>query len=478
MDFDLIVIGSGPAGYRCAITAAHLGAKVALIEKGLPGGTCLNQGCIPKATLLRLASLIEDVNALQGRGLKGRVEGDFTAAMAHKDEVVAGMRDNFSVWLKRLGVRVIAGEATFGAGRCVAVAPADSTAAPQVLSAEKIVIATGAEPKPLTECPTDGAFILNSRDFIFKLRTLPASVLFVGGGAIGAEFGFMLRQFGSKVAIVEREERLLPMARISERASGFLERKFQRLGIEVRKKTTVAEAHVAGDGVDVRFSDGGERRFEKVVVAVGRRPFTTGLGLEQAGIETDAEGFIKTSPYLETTAPGIYAIGDVRHGPMTANAALYDAKLAAVNAIKGNQFSPNYFKVPLVIHSAYEIATVGLTEEQAEEAGMEPEVARSSLGASVKARAYHDYEGFIEVVHDGETGQLLGGCVVGPEAGEQIQLLTAACQSERGLWFFKDMSYSHPSWCEELEAAIDPFTYVFDQSDREIFRAGIYAVHR
>lgn len=489
-NFDLIVIGSGPGGYKAAITAAHLGAKVALVEKGLPGGTCLNQGCIPKKTLIHLALLIEDVHELQGRGLVGKVSGDFASAMAHKNAVVAGIRDNFSVWLKRLGVQVFHGEAKMLTGREVLVAPSGISCEPnapvdsgdiliesheaQKLIGKKIIIATGAAPRELDCCPSDGKRILNSRDFMFKTNQLPESVLCVGGGTIGVELGFLMHQFGSRVSIVEQGSRLLDQPQISERASNLLERKFKRIGIEVRKKTTVTSSRHVSDGVEVTFSDGTRKSFHKVLVAVGRRPASSGLGLEEAGIKVDAEGFIQVSEYLETSVQGVYAIGDVKEGPMTANAALHDAKVAVANAINGNEFHTNYHKVPVVINSAFEIAAVGLTEDQAEAAGFTPDVARASFGGSGKARAHHDFEGFIEVVHDEESGQLLGGCIVGPEAGEQIHMMTAACQSERGLWFFKDLSYSHPSWCEELETAIDPYTSAYSKSHSEVV-PGIYA---
>ena len=490
MNFDLIVIGSGPGGYKAAITAAHLGAKVALIEKGLAGGTCLNQGCIPKKTLLHLASLIEDVSELQGRGLNGEVHGDFVAALAHKDNVVAGIRDNFSVWLKRLGIQVLFGEAKFLSRNRLEIDPS-----PEVLpvppgssnpvnvtekleiTSDRIIIATGSNPKELPQCPTDGKVVINSRDFMFTLNELPSSVLCIGGGAIGVELGFLLHQFGSKVCIVESKDRLLPDPRIPERASNVLERKFKRIGIEVRKKMSVASCEVRANGADIVYSNGERARYDRVLVGIGRQPSTSNLGLENTGVELTKDGFIKTTEFLETIEPGIYAIGDVRQGPMTANAALHDAKVAAANAVNGNHMHPNYFKVPVVINSALEIAAVGLTEEQAEAAGFEPDVARSNMGGSGKARAHHDIEGFIEVVHDEETGQLLGGCIVGPEAGEQIHMMAAACQSTRGLWFFKDMSYSHPSWCEELETAIDPYTAAFSKSEKSIFRPGIFAEH-
>jgi dihydrolipoamide dehydrogenase len=479
---DLIVIGSGPGGYKAAITAAHLGARVALVEKGLAGGTCLNQGCIPKKALLHLAALIEDVRELQGRGLSGAIRGDFGAAMAHKDEVVGGIRDNFSVWLKRLGVRLLFGQARLaevpapgegeGLFRVVVTGEGGQT---HLLAGHRVIVATGSEPRDLPECPVDGEIVLHSPDFMFGLRQVPKRMLFVGGGAIGVELGYLMHQFGSQVVIVEASERILGSPRVPERAGIVLERKLRRIGMDVRKQTTVKRCLTDVEGAEVLFSDGRLERFDRVLVAVGRRPRTGGLGLGAAGVELDAEGFIRVSPYLESTVPGLYAVGDCKRGPMTANAALHDAKIAAGNAVGANSVTPNYFKVPMVVHSALEIAAVGLTEDEAEQAGFEPDVARTPLTGSGKARAHHEHEGFIEVVHDAETGQLLGGCIVGPEAGEQIHMMSAACQSTRGLWFFKDMSYSHPSWCEELETTVDPYASALARSEREIFKPGILA---
>ncbi|MFZ5558892.1 MAG: dihydrolipoyl dehydrogenase family protein [Pseudomonadota bacterium] len=476
--YDVVVIGSGPGGYKAAIACAHRGAKVALVERNLPGGNCLNQGCIPKKALVHLASLLEDVANLRGRGLSGALRGDFAAAVRHKDQVVAGIRDGFGHWLRRLGVQVLRAEARLRPGLRVALAPAAGCVdadLPREISAPRLIIAAGSVPRELDACPTDGVRVLNSSHVMRSLAQRPASVLFVGGGAVGVELAYMLHQFGSRVTIVERGERLLERSHLPERAGGLLERKFARLGVEVRHRTEPRACRAGRGSVTATLSDGSERRYGMVVVAVGRRPRSEGLDLAQAGVETDSEGYIRVSAYLETSVPGIYAVGDVKPGPMTANAALHDAKAAATNACGGNRLRPNYHTVPTVITSALEIAAVGFTEETAEAAGFEPETARAALGGSGKARAHHDYEGFVEVVHDAETGQLLGGCIVGPEAGEQIHMLEAACQSPRGLWLFKDMSYSHPSWCEELESAVDPCTAAFSRSGREIFRPGIFA---
>lgn len=478
-DFDLIVIGGGPGGYKSAINAAHHGARVALIERGMPGGTCLNQGCVPKKTLLHLATLLEDVAELSGRGLCGEVRGDFRQAIAHKDEVVSSIRSSFSVWLKKFGVHVISASARIASrsGQLAVTIKPNSTGTEETLTANRIIVATGSEPKPLDVCPTADPRVMTSREFMLSMDELPESILFVGAGTIGVELAYFVHQFGAGVSIVERGEDLLPRMGLPDRAISYLARKFKRLGIDMHMSSVVTHCTPHAHGIEVGLSDGSRRNFDAVLVATGRRPVTRGLGLEEAGVMLSEDGFIHTSEYLETSVPGIYAVGDVKRGPMTANAALHDAKIAAANAMLGNEIMRNYFKVPVVINSALEIAAIGLSEDQAEAAGFEPEVARTSLGGCVKARAHHDFEGFLEVVHDTETGQLLGGCIVGPEAGELIHLLAAACQSPRGLWLFKDMSYSHPSWCEELETAIDPFTAALARSGRELFMPGILAAH-
>jgi dihydrolipoamide dehydrogenase len=472
LDFDVVVIGSGPGGYKAAVLAARLGARVALVEKHLPGGTCLNQGCVPKKALLHLAGLLEDIGALQGRGLLGEVKPDFPGALRHKDEVVGAIRNNFPFWLRRLGVRVLQGHARFEDPHWIRV-EGDGTV--QRLRAQRVIIATGSRPKRHPACPIDGVRFVTSEDFMLRLSDLPPKVLCLGGGAVGTEIAFLMHQFGTAVTLVEQEDRLLSHPRVSLRASQALERKLTRLGVEVRKGLSVARSRVADDGVHIGFTDGSSERFDQVLVAIGREPRADDLGLDTIGVLRDADGFVQTSEHLETSVPGIYAVGDVKRGPMTANAALHDAKVAASNAVKGNHLRSNYHRVPIVIDSALEIAAVGLSEDEAEQAGFEPEVARSSLGGSVKSRAHHDLEGFVEVVHDGETGQLLGGCIVGAEAGEQIHMLLAACQSERGLWFFTDMNYSHPSWTEEFENTIDSCTTDFAKSGKDVFRPGIYA---
>ena len=477
-EFDLVVIGGGPAGYKIATAAARLGAKVAVVERGRTGGTCLNEGCVASKTLLHLASLIEDVHALAGRGLSGLVTGDFAAAVQHKDAVIASIREGIPAALRRLGISLFHGEARFErAGRLLIETHSETPPGVErvTLGAERIVVATGSRPRPLAECPVDGKLVVSSREFLTRISRLPDRLLCVGGGAIGVEAGYLARQFGAQVTIVEEAARLLPFPRVPEHVSDILERKLGRLGIEVRTAVSPVACRIEAGQARVALSDGSEDAYGLVLVAVGRVPNTENLGLDAIGVQTTPAGHIPANEYLETEVRGVYVAGDAHAGPMTANAALHDAKVVVENTLEGRRARVNYFKAPFVVHSALEIATVGLNETQAEEAGFVPEVARASFGASAKARACHDYEGFVEVVHDAETGQLLGGCIVGTEAGEQISLVAAACQSSRGLWLFKDLSYSHPSWCEEIEAAVDPYTASLARSGGNPFRPGILA---
>lgn len=472
--YDLIIIGSGPAGYKAAVMAAMNGERVAIVEKSLPGGTCLNQGCVPKEALVRIAKLLRDFQNYSTLGLRGEVKGDFTAAIKHKNEVISGIRAGLLPWLRQLGIRLIEGHASFVDSNTIEVQKDTKT---EFLSARHIIIATGSQPRTLDSCPCDGERIINTSDFMFKLETLPESMLLIGGGAVSCELAYALHQFGCNVSIIEKSSRLLNgNSFINERASETLRRKFSQLGITVYLNTEVIESSMIDQGVRVTLSDQEELTFPKVLVAIGRTPHTNNLNLQSAGIETDKEGYIKTNEYLETNVKGIYAIGDVKRGPMTANAAFHDAKVAASNIISGNKQTYNYNRVPLVIDTAIQIATVGLSEERAEEAGFEAEVAKINLAGSTKANTSMDKEGYIEVVHDEETGQLLGGTILGSQAGEMIHTLTAACQSQRGLWFLTDMSYSHPSWTEELENTIGRHVMAFNGSDDDIFKPGIYAI--
>lgn len=457
--FDLIVIGCGPGGYKSAIMAAQLNYKVALIEKASPGGTCLNEGCVPKEALTRIAKLLDDATAFKGHGLNGNITADFEDAIKHKDHLVRSISDSVKPWLVRLGVHFIRGHASFVNKKSILV---ESEKESRTLLGDRIIIATGSKPKQHPTLDSTTANVIYSQTFMQKQTSLPKRVLCVGGGCIGTELGYVLKQFGAEVTIVENGDRLLNnYDNIPDRASSALLKKCKSLGINVKLNTRAITEISTESSINVLFSDNSAEGFDLVLIAIGREANTDNLKLENAGVTTDENGFIKTNPFLETQTEGIYAVGDVKQGAMTANEAFHDAKIATNNALSGNNLKSNQTQVPIVIDSALQIASVGLTEDAADAAGFETEVARTNLASSTKAQLTHDVNGFIEVVHDEASGKVLGGCVVGPQAREMIHTITAACQSDRGLWFFTDLNYAHPSWNEELENTIYRYANAF-----------------
>ncbi|MHB8254476.1 MAG: dihydrolipoyl dehydrogenase family protein [Acidiferrobacter sp.] len=470
--YDVAVIGCGAGGYKAATTAAQCGARVVLIEHGRVGGSCLNDACVPKKALAHIATLLSQAQAMLGRGLAGHVAADLPGAMAFKDRLIHELRQGLPLRLKQLGVDIVHGQARLVGSQQIAIEGAE---APRTITAGRIILATGAAPRPLAACPVDHDRIVDARDFMATLSAQPRTILCVGGGTLGVEAAFLFRQFGSAVTLCARGARLVNRSVVSERAARLLERQLTDMGVTVRKSLTVSLARADSDGVWVRFSDGSEGHFERVLVAAGRVPSLDDLGFQALGGQCDARGFIATRNTLETNLPGIYAVGDIKGGPMTAAAALHDGRIAGENAVRGPIRTRNYNQVPLVVDSILPIAAVGLSEEMAEAAGFTPDVVYIPFRGSVKARAHNAPSGFIEIVYDEETGQMLGGCIAGGGADELVHLLVAACRSRRGLWSFTDVDYGHPSWGEEMGAALDPYLGALVQSANTLFRPGIYA---
>ena len=456
--FDLIIVGCGPGGYKSAIIAAQAGYRVAIIEKCHAGGTCLNQGCIPKEILTRLAKLSDEVKAFNGLGLDGDVSLNFADAIKHKNKVIENISKTIRPWLKQLGIHFFEGNASFVNNNTIQI---DCCGNETQIIGDRIIIATGSKAKEHPTIPFRSPDIINSKEFMFQVNKLPKRVLFIGGGSIGTELGFVLRQFGSEVTISETGDQLLNHPSIPDRAINALEKKLKQLGIKIKKNTRAITEITSETSINVLFSDGTAEGFDMVIVSIGREPNTDELNLENAGIKTDENGFIITDKYLETSCKGVYAIGDVKPGPMTANIAFHDAKIATANALGGNHKQCDYQRVPIVIDSALQIAAVGYTEEGAEDAGFEPEVIRTNLAGSTIGQLSHTSQGFMDVVHDEETNAVLGGCVVGPQAREMIQTVVAASQSDQGLGFFTDLHYAHPSWNEEFENTVSRYVKEF-----------------
>lgn len=470
--YDVAVIGCGAGGYQAAMTAAQCGARVVLIERGPLGGGCLNRACVPKKALTHIARVCALVQGLLGRGLAGEIAPHVGSAIAWKDALVDDLQNGLPRRLRSLGIGLLLGEARLVSASQIRVwGPLGA----QDIEARRIILATGAAPRALAACPVDSERIVYVDHLLDLLAREPRRVLCVGGGLAGVEAAFLLRQWGCEVTLVTQDARLIERPSISPRVSQFLARRLEESGVRVLTHEVVVGTTVDQAGVTAIFGAGGEDRFDAVLVAVGRVPGADLVGCNDVGIARDALGFVATRATLETNVPGIYAIGDMKGGPMTAAAAMHDGRIAAENAVLDCGRRRNYHQVPLVVDSILPVAAVGLSEELAEQAGFSPEVLYIPLSRSVKARALGDTQGFIEIVHDDETGQMLGGGVVGAGADEFIHFLLAACRSRRGLWSFTDLDYGHPSWSEEVGAVLTPYLGELTRSSQTLFRAGIYA---
>ena len=470
--YDVAVIGCGAGGYQAAISAAQCGARVVLIEREGAGGACLNRACVPKKAVAHVASVLAVAHGLLGRGLAGAMRGDLRAMMAHEQALISDLRRGLPQRLKALAIDMMTGHARLQGPRRIAVTGDRGV---ETIEARRVILAAGARPRSLPACPIDGERVVAADRLIPLLASEPRRLLCLGGGATGVEAAFLFRAFGAEVTLATRGDRLLARPMISERAARLLERRLSESGVTIEKGVSVTGTRVDEAGVTVGFADGREGRFDRVLVAVGCAPRADGIGYQAMGVRCDAEGFVATSETLETSVPGIYAVGDMKGGPMTAAAALHDGRIAGENAALDGHRRRNYHQVPMVIDSILPLAAVGLSEDLAERAGFAPEVVYIPYGASVKARTQGASAGFIEIVHDEETGQMLGGCVAGGGADELVHLVLAACRSRRGLWSLADLDYGHPSYGEELGAAVSAHLAGFMRSRPTVFRPGIYA---
>ncbi len=448
----LVVLGGGPGGYVAALRAAHLGASVTLVEKGLIGGTCLNRGCIPTKALLASAEALAHARAGGEFGfvVTGEAEPDLGAMMARKERVVSQVRDSVEVLLKKAGVRVVRGTGKLQDGRRVAVDSGEETV---VLEADKVIIATGSEPAELPSFDFSQPTILTSTSAL-ELRDVPASLLIVGAGVIGSEFASLFADLGSRITMVEMASQMLPYedARLAKQFQGA----FRKRGIQVLLNTTVEEiTEYAVDHVSVRLSDGSEVTADRLLVSVGRRPNTSGIGLEEAGVALDERGFIKVSERLETSAPGVYAIGDVDGGMLLAHVASHEAWVAAENAL-GAQRDRDLRFVPACTYSHPEVASVGLNEAQAAARGHKTVTGTYRFPALGKALAIGEGIGYVQLVADKETDLLLGASMMGPHVTDLIHEVAVALQNGLSVRQLGDTIHAHPTLAEAvMEAAHD-----------------------
>jgi len=452
--YDVIVIGSGPGGYVCAIRAAQLGLKVACVDKRASlGGTCLNIGCIPSKALLDSSEHFAFTRAgLARHGVQvGDVKLDLGAMMKRKDKVVKGLTDGVAFLFKKNKIAPIQGTARLGSPGQVIVKGAKDEAL--ILEAAHIVLATGGEPAALPALPFDGVHIVSSTEAL-AFDKVPAHLIVVGGGYIGLEMGSVWARLGAKVTVLEFLPKLLPLN--DRETADALHKLLGRQGLTFHLETKVTAAAVQGGQVIVNAQAGGkEVTFpgDRVLVAVGRRPFTAGLGLKEAGVAFDERsGRVTVDDQFQTNIPGVHAIGDLIAGPMLAHKA-EDEGIALAEQLSGMKTHVNYDAIPSVIYTHPELAAVGQTEEQVKESGREYRVGRFPFAANGRARCLDEIDGFVKMIADAKTDRLLGVHILGPRASDLIPEAVSVLEFAGSSEDIARTCHAHPTLSEAVREA-------------------------
>ncbi len=456
MNYDIIVIGSGPGGYVAAIRAAQLGFKTAVVEREALGGICLNWGCIPTKALLKSAQVFEYLNHAEEYGIKVQGgEADFSAIVKRSRGVAEGMSKGIQFLMKKNKIDVIMGTAKIKKGGKVEVKGADGNS--KEYTAKHTILATGARSRELPNLPQDGKKIIGYRQAM-NLPTQPKSMVVVGSGAIGVEFAYFYNAIGTKVTIVEFMDRIVPVE--DEEVSKQLEKSLKKIGIDILTKSEVQSVDTKGalSKVNIKTAKGTEViEAEVVLSAVGITPNIENLGLEEVGIKTD-KGRVVVDDFYKTNIEGVYAIGDIVKGQALAHVASAEG-IACVEKIKGLHVEPiDYNNIPGCTYCSPEIASVGYTEKAAREAGYEIKVGKFPFSASGKASAAGAKDGFVKLIFDAKYGEFLGAHMIGANVTEMIAEVVVARKLETtGHEIIKSV-HPHPTMSEAvMEAAADAY---------------------
>jgi len=452
-DHQLLVIGSGPAGYVAAIRAAQLGFKTAIVEKGKTlGGTCLNVGCIPSKALL---ASTEHFHFAQERfAAHGIVAKDLTVdlpvLLKRKDQIVTKLTGGVEFLMKKNKIERLTGAARFVDGKTVEI---EHEGKKTQVTADHIVLATGSAPIELPFLKFDGKTVLSSTEAL-ALPQVPKSLLVIGGGAIGLELGSVWRRLGAEVTVIEFLPRIAALS--DAQASQALHKALVKQGIAIRVETKVESGEVTKDGVTLTVTgkDGKSEKLsaEKVLVAVGRRPYLDGLDLDKAGIALTDRKRVKIDAHYQTTAPTVWAIGDIVDGPMLAHKAS-DEGIAAVERIAGKPGQVNYDAIPNVIYTSPEVASVGLTEEQLKEKGIAYKSGQSTFGPNGRALANDQTEGFVKILADAKTDRVLGVHIVSSVASELIAEAVSVIEFGGAAEDIARTCHAHPTMSEVIREA-------------------------
>jgi dihydrolipoamide dehydrogenase len=452
--FDVAIIGSGPGGYVAAIRAGQLGLKTVVIERDSRyGGTCLLRGCIPTKALLRDAHLFQEMKRASQQGLfkTGDIGIDFTKIQERKSDVVDKMAKGVEFLFRKNKVTVVKGSGTVISPTKISV-EGDGGAATEV-EAKNIIVATGSEAKSLPGYNFDEKYILSNIG-VLDLKDIPRSMLIVGSGAVGVEFASIYNSFGTKVTLIEVLPNIVPLE--DEEVSKELKRVFTRKGIEVHTRAKLESAQVKDGGVEVTFqTEKGEVKkytVDKMLMATGRGPNTTNIGLDKLGVALD-RGFVKVGPYMETSVKGVYAIGDVTPSPLLAHVAQQEG-IIAVEKIAGKHPVPiKYNQVPACTYCDPQVASVGLTEAKAREAGHNIKVGKFPFTAIGKAKIEDASEGFVKIVADAEYGEILGVHMIGNTVTEIIAEAVVAMALEGTVADIVNTIHAHPTLTEATHEA-------------------------
>ena len=457
--FEVIVIGSGPAGYVCAIRCAQLGLKTAVIEQNVGsndqpqlGGTCLNVGCIPSKALLDSSHrYAEAAGHLSDHGIGiSDVTLDIAGMMSRKEKIVSQLTGGVSGLLKANGIKVITGAATLNAGRQVAVALADGSS--QTYTADHVVLAAGSEPAAIPPAPVDGDRVVDSTGALC-FEAVPQRLGVIGAGVIGLELGSVWARLGAEVVMLEAMDQFLP--NMDEQIAAESGKIFAKQGLDIRLGARVTDVSVSGDGVDVTYLQGDAsetERFDRLIVAVGRSPRTTGLFSADSGVTVDERGFVFVNDYCATEAPGVWAVGDIVRGPMLAHKGSEEGVMVA-ERIHGKSAQLNYDVIPSIIYTHPEVAAVGKTEQELKAEGVDYKAGTFPFAAIGRALASGETEGMVKILSDADSDQILGAHVVGPSAADLVQQIVIAIEMAASTEDLQLMVFGHPTMSEAVHEA-------------------------